>query len=107
MIPGRYSVDSIDVSFHAFRYNLQVKGFWGLGPVGIQLQEISCVRVVGHATWCVPCGKQGACREGRWGEGGDIEVQVTVITKCVIISSRSYGGLLVLSHPTGGLIIDT
>ena len=32
--------------------------------------------------------------------GGDIEV-VTVITRCIIISSRSYSGLLVLSHPYG------
>ena len=67
--------------------------------MGIQLQEISCVRVVGHATWCVPCGKQGACREGGGGE--DIGVRVTVITRCMIISSRSYSGLVVLSHPFG------
>ena len=46
-----------------------------------------------------PVVKQGACREGRWGE--DIEVQVTVITICIIISSRSYSGLVVLSHPFG------
>ena len=39
------------------------------------------------------------------GEGGEgIEVQVTVITKCIIISSRSYSGLFVLSHPMGGFI---
>ena len=38
--------------------------------MGIQLQEISCVRVVCHAIWCVPCGKQGAWKEGRWGELG-------------------------------------
>ena len=41
------------------------------------------------------------------GRGEGTEVQVTVITKCIIISSRSYSGLFVLSHPTGGLIIDT
>ena len=40
-------------------------------------------------------------------EGGGIEVQVTIIMKCIIISSRNYSGLLVLSHPMGGLIIDT
>ena len=38
-------------------------------------------------------------QKGGWGGGGgDIEV-VTVITRCIIISSRSYSGLLVLSHP--------
>ena len=40
-----------------------------LGPVGIQLQEISYVRVVGHATWCVPCDKQQGARGKRRGEG--------------------------------------
>ena len=39
-------------------------------------------------------------------EGGEIEVVVTVVIKCIIISSKSYSGLLVLSHPAGGLIID-
>ena len=45
--------------------------------------------------------------KGGGGRGEGIEVQVTVITKCIIIRSRSFSGLLVLSHPTGGLIIDT
>ena len=40
---------------------------------------------------------------GARGEG--IEVQVTVITKCIIISSRSYSGLLVLSHPRDRLLL--
>ena len=37
----------------------------------------------------------------KGGGGEDIGVRVTVITRCIIISSRSYSGLVVLSHPFG------
>ena len=42
--------------------------------------------------------------EQKKGGGEEFEVLVTDIMKC-IISSSSYSGLLVLSHPAGGLTI--
>ena len=41
------------------------------------------------------------------GGGEDIEVQVTVITRCIIISSRSYSGYWSCHTLTGGLITGT
>ena len=44
--------------------------------------------------------------KGGGKEWKEIEVLDTIIIKCIIISS-SYSGQLVLSHPAGGLIVDT
>ena len=51
-----------------------------------------------------PVVNRGHAEKGGGGRGEGIEVQVTVLTKCIIISSRSYSGLLVLSHVPYGWI---